>query len=375
MASWNVASDVQLWDNSGVWKSAVSTTSTVTAGAYQIGSTSVINASRQLINIADMTLTGTGSIVTAGTNTSMTIGTSTSGSTGLLKLQATGDIKLFQYGTSWTTNVTFKGDGFVGVGTEDPQAKIHVADSKGSGGDLWTQVGAGNAPGIHLQNSANVANTNAVIYFRNSSAEKASIGARFVNQSTGETELRFSTTNSSGTSRERVTLDGAGTLIVGKNTANSSATTPNITSAEDDTTATTTSYHINFTRSSANSTGRIGGITSNYYSTSYATSSDYRLKENVNYDWDATSRLKQLRPCQFTWIGDTTNVLIDGFLAHEVEDIVEDAVVGEKDATREVDGETVIDPQSIDQAKLVPLLVKTIQELEARIAALEAQNS
>ena len=82
-----------------------------------------------------------------------------------------------------------------------------------------------------------------------------------------------------------------------------------------------------------------------------------------------------MRPCQFNWIGDTTNALIDGFLAHEVEDIVEDAVVGEKDATREVDGETVIDPQSIDQSRLVPLLVKTIQELEARIAALEAQNS
>ena len=158
------------------------------------------------------------------------------------------------------------------------------------------------------------------------------------------------------------------------NGANTSISTPNITSVETGTTAGTTRYHINFVRSGGTSTGRVGGITSNYYATTYATSSDYRLKENVNYDWDATTRLKQLRPCQFNWVGDTTNALIDGFLAHEVEDIVEDAVVGEKDATREVDGETVIDPQSIDQSKLVPLLVKTIQELEARIAALEAQN-
>ena len=183
-----------------------------------------------------------------------------------------------------------------------------------------------------------------------------------------------------------ITNGGSNSILIGpndtyhynesifNNLVNTSVTTPNITSVETGTTAGTTRYHINFTRSGGTSTSRIGGITSNYYATSYATSSDYRLKENVNYDWDATTRLKQLRPCQFNWIGDTTNALIDGFLAHEVEDIVEDAVVGEKDATRVVDGETVIDPQSIDQSKLVPLLVKTIQELEARIAVLEAQN-
>jgi hypothetical protein len=162
--------------------------------------------------------------------------------------------------------------------------------------------------------------------------------------------------------------------VIFEHSSNATISTPNITSAQAADGAGVTYYHINFTKSGNTSTTRVGGITSNSYATTYATSSDYRLKENVNYDWDATTRLKQLRPCQFNWIGDTTNALIDGFLAHEVADIVEDAVVGEKDATSSVDGETVIDPQSIDQSKLVPLLVKTIQELEARIAALEAQN-
>ena len=135
--------------------------------------------------------------------------------------------------------------------------------------------------------------------------------------------------------------------------------------------------------------------------TAYNTSSDYRLKENVVTDWDATTRLKQLKPSRFNFISDT-DTTVDGFLAHEVADIVPEAITGEKDATESVgnvldgDGnirqenirqseaeidtdagetwqETSTAPiyQQIDQAKLVPLLVKTIQELEARITTLE----
>jgi hypothetical protein len=105
--------------------------------------------------------------------------------------------------------------GNVGIGTTDPQGVLHVAQSRGSAGDLWTQVGAGNTPSIHIQNTANTANVNAALYFRNSSGEKASIGARFVNQSTGQSELRFSVTNSSGTTRERMILSGDGNVGIG----------------------------------------------------------------------------------------------------------------------------------------------------------------
>ena len=99
-------------------------------------------------------------------------------------------------------------------------------------------------------------------------------------------------------------------------------------------------------------------------STAYNTSSDYRLKENVDYTWDATTRLKQLKPARFNFIADDTNTLVDGFIAHEVSSVVPEAVSGDKDAE---------EMQGIDQSKLVPLLVKTIQELEARITALEAK--
>jgi len=124
-----------------------------------------------------------------------------------------------------------------------------------------------------------------------------------------------------------------------------------------------------------NATGSlVGRITINSGTTAYVTSSDYRLKENVTDMTGATTRLKQLKPKRFNWIADNTNTLIDGFLAHEVSSIVPEAVAGEKDAVHP-DGHHEageIDPQGIDHSKLVPLLVKTIQELEARITALEA---
>ena len=164
-----------------------------------------------------------------------------------------------------------------------------------------------------------------------------------------------------------------------------------------------------------NSNGNIGSIQTSSSSTFFNTSSDYRLKENVDYDFDATSRIKQLKPCRFNWIADETNTLIDGFLAHEVSHdadgnpLVPEAISGKKDDTKDrtnvvlsstnvivgfnvteeewkqgkIDGtyasnttwsstHTEILAQQIDQAKLVPLLVKTIQELEARITALES---
>ena len=101
--------------------------------------------------------------------------------------------------------------------------------------------------------------------------------------------------------------------------------------------------------------------------TSFVTSSDYRLKENVVYDWDATTRLKQLKPARFNFIADA-DTTVDGFLAHEAQAVVPESVVG---THNEVDDDGAAVMQGIDQSKLVPLLVKTIQELEERITALE----
>lgn len=117
----------------------------------------------------------------------------------------------------------------------------------------------------------------------------------------------------------------------------------------------------------SNPNGQVGSIETNGSSTTYSTSSDYRLKENVTATWDATTRLKQLNPVRFNFIADA-DTTVDGFLAHEVQTIVPEAISGTHDEVDD-DGNPVY--QGIDQSKLVPLLVKTIQELEARIVALE----
>jgi len=154
----------------------------------------------------------------------------------------------------------------------------------------------------------------------------------------------------------------------------------------------------------------IGQVARNLQSSNvhYLTSSDYRLKENVSYTFDATTKLKQLKPCQFNWIGDPDATTVEGFLAHEVQAVMPYAADGVKDATEDrancvlnangtiqeqgvqeeewtqgkIDGKyasnttwvaskNTIKAQSIDKSDIVPLLVKTIQELEARITALE----
>jgi hypothetical protein len=140
------------------------------------------------------------------------------------------------------------------------------------------------------------------------------------------------------------------------------------------------------------STGNVvGSVTTSSTSTSYNTSSDYRLKENVVPMSGSIDRLKELKPSRFNFIADA-DTTVDGFLAHEAGEVVPECVSGEKDAMKMedyevtpavMDGETVIteavmgerevpDMQGIDQSKLVPLLVGAIQELTARLEALEA---
>ena len=120
----------------------------------------------------------------------------------------------------------------------------------------------------------------------------------------------------------------------------------------------------------------VGSITGGGSSIAFNTSSDYRLKENIVNITDGITRLKQLIPRRFNWISDSTNTLVDGFIAHEVSPVIPEAVTGEKDALEE-DGS--IEPQAMDYGKVTPLLTAALQEaiakievLETKVAALEA---
>jgi hypothetical protein len=174
---------------------------------------------------------------------------------------------------------------------------------------------------------------------------------------------------------ERARVDSEGNLLIGTTTKETTGTTFYGSTANGFyiKTTGTCGYLIGpsgagtFLSLYADSTA-VGNISTNGSTTAYNTSSDYRLKESVTYDFDATTRLKQLKPARFNFIADA-DTTVDGFLAHEVQSVVPEAITGTHNEVDD-DGNAVM--QGIDQSKLVPLLVKTIQELEARITALES---
>ena len=212
-------------------------------------------------------------------------------------------------------------------------------------------------------------------YVENGTAEKISF-------SQGTIRFDNASSNSSGADAslswsERMRMNSSGHLLIG-----TTSTTPNpgISLQSNgnigigNSNGNSGSSFLEFRRNAT----QIGGvIQSGTTGVSYGTSSDYRLKENVKTDWDATTRLEQLKPSRFNFIADADKT-VDGFLAHEVSSIVPEAITGEKDATEtytDDDGKEQTRPvyQIIDQSKLVPLLVKALQEALARIKALESK--
>ena len=132
---------------------------------------------------------------------------------------------------------------------------------------------------------------------------------------------------------------------------------------------------INFVRvNSSGDTTILGTITAQgspfLNSVAYNTTSDYRLKTNIEPLTAAVARLLQIPVHRFHFIGGEAGTKVDGFLAHEAQAVVPESVTGTKDEV-DADGKPIY--QGIDQSKLVPLLAAAVQELAARVAALEAK--
>ena len=243
----------------------------------------------------------------------------------------------------------------VGIGTSSPSQALHVE------GNLLVDAynNAGEGGGIFLRQGFETTAQPSITLKDHSGSAPDGIS---VNGSDG---VSFRTADT-----ERMRIDASGNLAVGTtghiddrriSLLYSRATHGGMLIKNGD--SASEAFHMTF----QNTNGTVGSITVSGTSTAYNTSSDYRLKENVDYTFDATSRLKQLKPARFNFKTDA-DTTVDGFLAHEVSSIVPEAISGEKDG---VDEEGNPRYQGIDQSKLVPLLVKTIQELEARITELE----
>jgi hypothetical protein len=189
---------------------------------------------------------------------------------------------------------------------------------------------------------------------------------------------------------ERARIDASGNLLVGKTAAIAGTgvlqifapSAQSYTSLVCEGSTTSGIRQIRF----YNPNGEIGFISTSGTTTTYSTSSDYRLKENVVPLAGAADRLMQIPVCRFNFIADP-DTTVDGFLAHEVQAFVPECVTGEKDQVETVevtdeDGNVTTETrpvyQGIDQSKLVPLLTAALQEalteiqdLKARVATLE----
>ena len=231
----------------------------------------------------------------------------------------------------------------------------------------------------------------------------AAISARSVTSDSNASDdsganLLFYTKPEAGNYAERMRIDSTGAMLVG--TASQITTSVeeciHIKNGDgagqlflDNTRSSGSQYMVQIHRLGT----RVGSIQTTTTGTSYLETSDYRLKENVDYDFNALERVAQLKPARFNFIIEP-DVTVDGFLAHEVSDIVPEAVSGEKDAVKEEEYEItpaefndygdivteavmgtreVPDLQGIDHSKLVPLLTKAIQELSAKVEELQSE--
>jgi hypothetical protein len=290
------------------------------------------------------------------------INASTSGAGGVITTaDATG---ILQLQTASTTAVTVDASQNVGIGTTSPAAKLTVASEAKLISATQSILSFGNG----------VSTTYAKLEYDDTTGN-------FNLNNPRAFPLRFLTDN---TERMRITSDGK--IFMGSSSAQRGSERLSISaSAVDGIVIVTdsagliikkTSYGNSFLCLFENNGGsQVGAITTNGTNTTYTTTSDYRLKENIAPMMGALDTVAALKPVTYKW--KATGEDGQGFIAHELQAVIPDCVVGEKDAVNE-DGS--IKPQGIDTSFLVATLTAAIQEqqtiindLKARIEVLEAK--
>ncbi|BCV01621.1 MAG: hypothetical protein CM15mV44_0090 [uncultured marine virus] len=265
-----------------------------------------------------------------------------------------------KFDTNNTERMRIDSAGNVGIGTTSPSRPLEVT---GSATDFSAEIKVNNsssASGAHgsIQFVTEGESTGLIIGKHSSGFSEADLAFVFNELNTA---MQFGTNNT-----ERMRIDSSGNLLINATSRQNTGSRVSIKPvgsgvAFETQPSDSNAYYVALFFN--NSSAVVGSIYSSTSSTSFNTSSDYRLKENVIDMDNAINRVKQLKPKRFNFIVDADKT-VDGFLAHEVSDIVPEAITGEKDGT---------EMQQIDHSKLVPLLTKAIQEQQVIIEDLQTQ--
>jgi hypothetical protein len=293
-------------------------------------------------------------------------------------IEYTNSSNTMTFKTDNSTALTIRDDGDVGIGETSPMGKLHVKTSD-TGGTV-----SGDADELVLEGSAEsgltILGTNSNRIFFGDASSPAIGWLRYFHN---DNHLDFGVNDS-----ERMRIRSNGTTSFNDS---GSTNTKNDWAVKlfQSTNDSATNYMMAFANASDATMGSIR--TNGTSSTSYNTSSDYRLKENEVAISDGITRLKQLKPYRFNFKAepDTT---VDGFFAHEVTPAVPEAITGTKDELEvwkdgeelptgvsvgddklDDGGNTIPKHQEIDQSKLVPLLTSALQEAITKIEILEAK--
>jgi hypothetical protein len=364
-------------------------------GVINIGSGQIYKDAAGLVGIGIASPTSNLHIRNTGGNATLKLefgtgGTQSSiiGASGEMSFQVAGASAITSY-TNSLERMRITSAGNVGIGTISPATKLDVlgttqiTTSSGSvaasiygdspslaGGQGIVQIGSKDAAaadkGGVLTFTANTTSLN--------NYAMAAIAGKYQTAGAGVYGgyLQFITTSVGGAPTEAMRINANGRLIVGAtNTFGSGASY--INGIADGVTA----YGLNIKNISATNTvfavfsnsGEVqaGAIAqTGSLSVAYSTASDYRLKENVAPMTGALEKIAALKPCTYTWKADGSAG--QGFIAHELQDVVPDCVTGEKDAVNK-DGKPQY--QGVDSSFLVATLVAAIQELKAEIDLLK----
>ena len=263
----------------------------------------------------------------------------------------TADTIAFSEGGAESMRIDASGN--VGIGTSSPNSRLEALGST-AGAEISRFEGNYSASGtVNLTN------------WRRSGGAVASV----MRYNDANTDMEFGTTTSHSQAfitggTERMRIDSSGNLLVGKTSVGSTNTGFEVTPASGvpvirlTSSGTIPQSKIVFYNNSGTYCGEI--YTGSGTLLTFANASDYRLKEDVQAMQGALSKVMALKPVTFKWKSDGS--FGEGFIAHELQEVVPLAVSRHKDA---VDDNNNPSYQAIDQSKLVATLTAAIQELKA----------